>query len=291
MKHFLVIFLLIIISFSAKAQLQLINDSLLIDGHYRTFHYYRPKQKEASIIFVLHGSGGNGLQMVKVSERLHERAQQENMLLVFPEGYKHFWNECRKASTALANTENIDENTFFTKMIAYLKAKYQADDKKAYAIGFSGGGHMAYKLALTMPQQFKAITAIVANLPTDDNMDCGEMKKPVAVMIINGTGDPTNPYKGGMMKSEGVVLGNVRSTEETFNYWAKIDGYNGKPVKEMVPDQDPSDDITIEKYTYSDNTRPDVVLYKVINGQHEFPKGMDAFVTSWEFFKQQMSKN
>ncbi len=57
----------------------------------------------------------------------------------------------------------------------------------------SGGGHMPYKLALTMPKKIKAVTAVIANLPDTNNLDCIEVKRPIAVMIINGTEDPLNP--------------------------------------------------------------------------------------------------
>lgn len=285
------VFVLLFMMMVLQSQAQLINDSLLIEGHYRTFHFYKPSGQGSSLVFAMHGSGGNANQMIKFGAGLEARSRVEGIIIVYPDGYKRFWNECRKAATCAANKENINEQAFFTQMIQYFKTKYHADDKKVFAIGFSGGGHMAYKLALTMPEHFKAVSAIVANLPDPDNMDCGEMKKPVAVMIMNGTGDPTNPFKGGLMNTEGVNLGRVRSTDNTVSYWAKLDGYDGSAIKEMVPDKNPADNISIEKYTFTDKAKPDVVLYKVINGQHEFPHDVDAFVESWEFFKRQMGKN
>ena len=272
------------------AHAQWVTDSVLVGAHYRTFHFYQPQQKNCALIFALHGSGGNAKQMIKFAAKLESASHATGALVVYPEGYKRYWNECRKAATSAANTENIDENAFFALMITYFKTRHQADDSKVFAIGFSGGGHMAYKLALTMPHQFRGITAIVANLPVERNMDCGELKKPIAVMIINGTKDPVNPYNGGEVNVEGVVLGKVRSTEQTLKYWAAVNGYKGKPADAMMPDKNPTNKISIEKYSYTDKVRPDVVLYKVTNGLHELPVGMDAFLVSWEFFRQQMAK-
>lgn len=48
---------------SSGQPLQLLHDSLLVDGHYRTFHYLKPSRPNATLIFVLHGSGGNGQQI------------------------------------------------------------------------------------------------------------------------------------------------------------------------------------------------------------------------------------
>ena len=129
---------------------------------------------------------------------------------------------------------------------------------------------------------------MVANMPTTDNMDCTESKTPIAAMIINGTADPVNPYAGGEMTAAGLTLGNVRSTNESFHYWATLDGYTGEPVKTILPDAEPSNDITVESYTYRKKGSPEVTLLKVINGKHEFPKDIDLFTETWEFFKRQI---
>jgi polyhydroxybutyrate depolymerase len=136
---------------------------------------------------------------------------------------------------------------------------------------------------MTMPEKFKAITAIVANLPDASNMDCVEKKMPIAVMIINGTNDLTNPYNGGISaKNKGLVI----STDATFHYWASINVYEGKPTMEELPDLEP-DGKTIEKYAFKQKGKQEVVLLKVINGEHNNPKDIDVFLESWNFFKRQ----
>ena len=190
-------------------------------------------------------------------------------------------------ATSAANVENIDENSFFSKMINYFIAHYQIDPKQVFAVGTSGGGHMAYKLAMTMPEKFKAITAIIANIPDSSNLDCMDKKLPMPVMIINGTADPTNPYNGGEMSVAGAVWGRVRSTEQSLKYWATIDGYKGEPEKESLPDTDPADGKTIEKYSYKKKGKPEVVLLKVINGKHDYPNDINVYLEAWNFFKRQ----
>ncbi|MCW3119108.1 MAG: poly(3-hydroxybutyrate) depolymerase [Chitinophagaceae bacterium] len=271
---------------------QHIHDSLLIDGHYRVFHFSKPQSSKAggSLVFVLHGSGGDGQGMMARTAKLEEQSRNENLVLVYPDGYKKYWNECRKASTAAANLENIDENGFFAGMISYFAEKYAINTKQVFAVGTSGGGHMAYKLALTMPQKFRAIAAIIANLPDSANMDCSAAGLPISVMIVNGTQDPVNPYNGGKVVIPGVVLGTVRSTENTFHYWSRLDGYKGEPVKALLADTDPSDGKTIERYTFSAKGKPEVVLLKVIGGKHDYPNDIDVHAEAWAFFKRQISR-
>ena len=110
---------------SLKAQV--INDSMLIDKNYRTFHFVAPKpvHKGASLIFILHGSGGNGMKMMEHTSRLQQEIKNENVIAVYPDGYKNFWNECRKAAPSDANVENIDENSFFNSMIEYFTRNFK----------------------------------------------------------------------------------------------------------------------------------------------------------------------
>jgi polyhydroxybutyrate depolymerase len=278
----------LIICFNTTLRAQLISDSLLVEGHFRIFHYNKPvNQKRSNLVFVMHGSGGDGIGMMKSTTRLEQKAASENLLLVYPDGYQRYWNECRKAATSRANIENINENAFFEGMIKYFQDKCGINHKKVFAIGTSGGGHMAYKLALTMPEKVKAVTAIIANLPDTNNFDCAELKKPVPVMIINGTEDPLNLYNGGMMISGNVTFGYVRSTDRTFKYWSDLAGYTGEPIKENLPDNDPTDGKTIERYTYKKKGKPEVVLLKVIGGKHDYPRDIDVHVQAWEFFKRQ----
>lgn len=273
-------------SFIIKAQI--VDDSLLIEGHYRTFHFLKPNQPNASLVFVLHGSGGNGTQMRGRTKTLETIAPTENILLVYPDGYKKYWNECRKTANSAANLENINENDFFGGMINYFKERHQINEKQVFAVGTSGGGHMAYKLALTMPERFRAITALIANLPDTNNIDCEEKRRALPVMIVNGTADKTNPYEGGEVITNNISLGLVRSTDRTFAYWSSLAGYKGKPQMQNLPDIDPKDGKTIEKYTFKKKRKPEVTLLKVINGKHDYPNDIDVHLEAWAFFKRSM---
>lgn len=279
--------LLTLATFGVNAQI--VHDSLLIEGHQRAFHFLKPAQSGASLVFVLHGSNGNGEQMRSRAKKLEEVASSENILLVYPDGYKKFWNECRKTANSEANHLDINENAFFGGMIDYFKQKHGIDDKKVFAVGTSGGGHMAYKLALTMPEKFRAITALIANLPDTNNLDCGERLVPIPVLIVNGTEDKTNPYNGGeVIIGNNISLGFVRSTDRTFAYWATLAGYKNKPKFRLLPNTDPKDGKTIEQYTYQKRKKPEITLLKVIGGKHDYPNDIDVHLEAWAFFKRQM---
>ncbi|HYG20174.1 MAG TPA: PHB depolymerase family esterase [Ohtaekwangia sp.] len=286
------LFLLCLVTFicyQCNSQGNHVKETLVIEGRERVFYFKEPAAalSEPSLVFILHGSGGNAGNVIEKSKQLSAIADGENVVLVYPEGYQQYWNECRKAANSKANLENINEEAFFDAMIAFFKKKYAIDDRNVFAIGTSGGGHMCYKLALTMPRKFAAITALIANLPDTDNMDCTESKIALPVMVVNGTADPLNPYNGGMMRSGDFIMGNVRSTDRTIEYWTTLAGHTAPPVKETLPDADPGDGKTIERYTYRSPGKPDVVLLKVIGGKHDLPGDADVYLEAWNFFKRQ----
>jgi polyhydroxybutyrate depolymerase len=275
-----------ILSFATVAQETMQRDSMLIDGYMRYYYSIAPihKNKRANLVFVLHGSTASGPQAAKGAGDLIQKAKHgQNICFVFPEGYKTYWNECRKASTAETNLLNIDENTFFKRLVEQFQKAYKIN--KTLAIGTSGGGHMAYKLALEMPEMWDGIGVIIANMPTDENCDCVQKRKKMPIVIVNGTSDPTNPYNGGEMNLGNWKAGRVRSTEESFGYWAKLAGYKGMPRKELLPDKVPTDGKTIEKNSYKSIFKPQVCLLKVINGVHSYPADIDVHTYIYDMLK------
>jgi polyhydroxybutyrate depolymerase len=274
------------ISISTRAQL--ISDSLMAGGYYRSFHYNDPGQRKGgSLLFIMHGSGGSGKQIMQRTAAIEAMAAKENLLIVYPDAYQRYWNECRKFSTAFANKADIDEQSFFKSMIRYFHSRFGIDTMKVFAAGFSGGGHMAYKLGLTMPGTIRAIAAVVANMPDSASCDCVEARKALPVLIINGTLDQTNPYNGGEMFVNNASFGVVRSSTGSFDYWAKLAGYKETPTKADLPNKDTTDQRTIESYTYKKKGRPEIQLLKVVGGKHDYPGDIDVWVYAWEFFKRQ----
>lgn len=282
--------LLLILAF-ASARGQVIRDSLLIEGHYRSFCFKKPVHdtKGGSLVFAIHGSGGIAENFMKITQKIDGKMAEDNFMLVFPQGYKRYWNECRKASTAEANRIDIDEEAFFEAMIRYFVRNYRIDRKKVFVSGVSGGGQMAYKMGMRLPRSFRAIAAFVANMPAAENMDCIASGKPVPTLIINGTADPVNPHEGGEMKA-GLPLGKVVSTAESFRYWANLAGYSGEPVSRVLPDPVPGNNISMESYTYREKAKPEVTLIKVINGVHGQPEDLDFYTEVWDFFRRQLPR-
>jgi polyhydroxybutyrate depolymerase len=279
-------------------------DSILIDGMYRHFFYYAPENagKGAALLFVIHGATIDGRFMrVLTNMELERIARQENLIVVYPNGYQTFWNGCRKAATYAANIQDLDDAGFFLRMIRFFEAKYEIDTGRVFAAGYSNGGHMCYKLALESPDLFRGFAVFGANLPEDANNDCRATGKPVSMLIINGTADPINPYEGGeIVTGDGEQRGRVMSAAETFDYWKKLAAGAGTAEVIKHSDTDSDDCFAVEQQFQCGDY--EISLITIQNGGHTIPhpdvKAWPAFVgtvnrdlngpqITWNFFKRQ----
>ena len=243
----------------------------------RMFLYYLPKHlsEAPKLVFVLHGSGmeAKGMQMLTGGQFDKLADRSKDFIVVYPQGYGRYWNDCRKAGSFEARKLDVDDIAFFESMIKYFKQNYTIDEKNVFVTGYSNGAQMCFKLAKERPAVFKGFAAVAANLPVEVNDDCVEARQPVSVLLMNGTADRINPYNGGMVKAgDGKERGVVMSTDQTVQYWLKLDNGDTTSTKEYdFPDVNTSDKSTAVQYTYDCvQSGKKVVLIKVINGGHIF---------------------
>jgi polyhydroxybutyrate depolymerase len=105
-------------------------------------------------------------------------------------------------------------------------------------------------------------------------------------MEIHGTADGTVAYDGTAF---------FEGTEDVIDYWVNFNEITSAPIVTAVPDIDPEDECTAERWLYEDGSNGvDVELYKVIDGGHTWPgasvvigttnQDFDATAVIWEFF-------
>jgi polyhydroxybutyrate depolymerase len=166
----------------------------------RSYLVYVPRNlpPNPALVFVLHDATQNAERMrVSTGYEFERLADEHGFVVIYPNGYKNHWNDCRKAASYSARRKNINDEAFILALIERFHSTSGADRTRVFVMGYSNGGHLAYRLALEMPERITAIAAIAANLPTDDNCDCRKSERSIPVMIINGTADPINPDGGG----------------------------------------------------------------------------------------------
>jgi len=282
---------------------QLLHSQLSVDGHNRDFNYYLPNNLKAGapLVFVLHGSMSDGAAMrSKTAYQFDKIADTEGFIVVYPNGYKKHWNDCRASARYAANTQNINDVKFISNMVDFFARSHQIDTSQVFATGFSNGGHLAYRLGFERPEQFAAIAPIAANHPVMDNFDCEKTQQAVSVAIFNGTRDQVNPYDGGLVSILGDnSRGAVISTKESVNYWRNLAGITQPAtITELSTSDNPATHVTLSAWQGANGTQ--LRLYTLHNSGHVVPSRLvkygkffgssatdiEAAQQVWDFFSE-----
>jgi methanethiol S-methyltransferase len=172
------------------------------------------------LVLALHGTGGSADRLqAMLGGELERAARQRGWVVAYPEALGGAWNDCRGASRAPA-PRDVDDVDFLRHVIAWLVEHRGVDPTRVFLLGYSGGGHMAFRVALESPDLARGIAVFAANLPVKQTLACGTRAGTTAMMLVNGSRDLVNPSAGGDVASPtGVALGPVRSTEETGRFF------------------------------------------------------------------------
>ena len=253
---------------------KLTKGNLEVGGLKRTYLTYVPQglPQGAPLVVVMHGSGQNSSQMRRATGYGFERlADEHGFAVVYPNGYEGYWNACNIVGDYSANKLNVDDVGFLTGVLDKLSTEIGVDRGRVFAVGLSRGGHMAFRLALEAPSRFRAVAAVAANVPAPENFKC----KPAgngtsSVMIMNGTEDPLNPFEGGEVKLFGLLKrGKVRSSRESGQYFADLNGITGVPQTEETQ---VADDVRVEQMLWHNDSNVEVELMAIHGGGHGMPQ-------------------
>lgn len=251
----------------------------------RDYSFYVPATlpRAAPLVLVLHGAGMKVAEIRSSTQYEFEGlADRNGFIVVYPEGFQSTWNDCRKGLPLAARAEKIDDLGFIRALIARFQGDYGIDRSQVFVMGFSNGGHFAYRLAVELTDEIAAVAVVAANFPTDDGSDCRASGKPIPILIINGTSDPLNPYNGGLAN----FGASVRSARNTGEYFAELNGQTSPPT---ISRQDTTGPTSIERTVWNDPGKPEVDLVTVIGGTHTIPicSLLDGPAEIWDFFSRQ----
>ncbi len=248
---------------------------LAVNGMARSLDYYIPADLKAGspLVFILHGSMSKGQDVRKMTGYgFDQLADSEGFIAVYPNGYDNHWNDCRGSANYAANVQNIDDIAFFTAMIDFFAEQHQINRNRVYATGHSNGGHMAYRLAFEMPEQFAAVAPISANIPVESNLDCEKSGKPVSIAIFNGTEDSVNPYNGGLVEVMGdKSRGEVISAAASAAYWRELASLAPEPVTKQFPEVDGNSNTSVSLQSWQGEGDVEVRLYTLAGSGHVIP--------------------
>ncbi|MFC5743716.1 alpha/beta hydrolase family esterase [Dyella tabacisoli] len=273
-----------------------------VGGRERTYVVHRPAKLAAhpALLLVFHGSGGSGESVrEKTGREFDALADSKGFVVVYPDGYEHSWNNCRKADTQPARQAHIDDVAFARGLIARYRTDAGIDPKKVYAVGFSNGAQFAYRLAIEAGDEVHAVAAISAGVPAPENFDCKAPRHAVSMLIMNGTADPLNPYNGGKSGMGDENNGTVMSSSVSAEYFVRLADIRATPVDSEIQAAQRPGGLSVSRALWREQGKPSVALYTVHGGGHAIPRptqagspGMGAVDTDfdspqeiWRFFE------
>ncbi|QKE64266.1 dienelactone hydrolase family protein [Aquipseudomonas campi] len=277
-----------------------------LGGLQRDYTFYIPAKLPANapLLFVLHGSLQTIADIRTFTGYQFERlADQHGFIVVYPQGYERNWNDCRRAADYPARARNIDDLGLLAALVQRFAAQHGADPRRAFLVGYSNGGQLGLRAALERPQLLAGVAAVAASLPSDANLDCAPSGQAVPVLLMNGTRDPINPYNGGPVSLFGFGdRGNVRSSFESAQYFARLAGYPQDAVRSSSSwshQDDRAQRVRLDQWQA--DGRAEVALYTLIGGGHLLPQagfraprllgptlsGFDGPRAIWDFFARQ----
>ena len=252
----------------------------------------------APLVIALHGGGGNGHKMEKLSH-LSLLADQYGFIVAYPEAVERHWNDGRGLNQYRSQKDNIDDVGFISNMIEAIAGGYNIDKDRVYVTGVSNGAMMSLRLGCELADKITALAPVIGSMPENRVVECSPAR-PIPLMMINGTADPLVPWEGGYVHIFRKKLGKIISVRQTIEFWVARNGCSPSPQISRVPDADPEDGTSVQKNAYGQCTDgADVVLYEIKGGGHTWPGGyqyfpefligktnrdLDASRAIWDFF-------
>jgi polyhydroxybutyrate depolymerase len=218
------------------------------------------------LLVALHGGSGTGAGAIKLTH-MNDLANQEGVLVVYPEGLDKGWADGRGASDA--DKQGIDDVGFISQLVTALEGQFHIDSRRIYVTGISNGGFMTQRLGCELAGKIAAIVSVVATLSENQTASCAP-SRPLPILYVLGESDPFVPYNGGVVAFD---RGPVLSATDSLAAWAKLDGCEGAPTSRTIPDR-VQDDTHVSQTLYTNcQGGAQVGLYSVAGGGHTWPSG------------------
>jgi len=254
-----------------------LNGRLEHGGLTRTYVLHVPPpaagaQTPRPLVIALHEGGGRAAGFARFT-RLSKLADEAGFAVVYPQGVERHWNDGRTRIGFRAHAEDIDDVGFLVKLAASLRGQHGITGNQVFVVGAANGGIMALRMACEAADKIHGVAAVMANFPDRMRYRCAP-KRPVSILVMNGTADPIVPWRGGEMRSGFRRLGKLLSTEDSIDYWTEKNGCSEAPVRKDLADKVPGDRTTVRRETYQ-NCRAGsrIVLYTIDGGGHTWPGG------------------
>lgn len=223
-----------------------------IDGVERTYVVSADGVKPdrpAPLVLLLHGMGMDA-SFINGESGLAKRGPEAGVVVVTPQalGQPTMWQPAAQGPDA----------KFIDRMVDDVAKGRCIDEARIHVVGFSVGAVLAAGYSCARQDRIASIVTVTVEGPAG-------CTRPMPILSFHGTADPVIAY-GNDDPSKGEVTGTLSNMQS----WAETAGCEG------VPDaSDESDTVTKMQWPACQDDA-EVVLYRIRDGGHAWPTGLDA---------------
>ncbi len=280
-KLLLILFCLPFVGFSQDGPFYFTDNNIQ-----REFYLHIPTNLPANapIVYVLHGWGGSGGQIM-LNTAFNILSDQNDFAVCYPTALIDGDNG--NSGLTSWNCSGFSDVDFIHALNDSLQSQYQFNENKTFATGFSYGGDMSLHLARCQNSSIFSAIAPLAGTVFDYMNICASSTN-ISILVLHGTSDNVINYNGGNFPNYGPYMSapNIVSDWVTYNSCSLDTSYS---LLDINNDNNITD---VTKYQ-NINTGDQVWFYSVNNGAHTWfdvaPWGSDDFWASeeiWNFFSQ-----
>lgn len=188
------------------------------------------------LVMNIHGWVGSGRAFMQTMSDLRPFADTANFIVAYPSGLDFRWN-------SLEEDGGETDLAYLVAVLDDLETRYSIDRERIYATGFNDGGELALLLACRYSDRIAGVASVKGSLSKSSLGDGCEISRPVPVLKIDNVRDWRTPFDGDDRRAP--VLDQVE-------FFAENNQCQAAPEWTVLPDIDPNDSITVERYVYSD---------------------------------------
>ncbi len=221
------------------------------------------------LVLAFHGGLGTP-DSIRRQSRLDTLADREGFVIGYPQGIGRFrdrmltWNA--GGCCGYAMRMGIDDVGFTLTILDEIGKGFDVDRSRTYALGFSNGGMLSYRLACEVPERFAAIAAVSATLTVDGPVPA----LPTPVMHVHGLADHNVQFEGGVGENT-FSRTDYLPVREAVRFWIRANHCAPEPAQ-----REDLGDCRIERYEPAAGAAgAPVVLITIPEGGHTWPGGVD----------------
>lgn len=247
---------------------QMTDQTLMVGGMARQYRVHVPAGMTTpkAVVFVLHGGGGEGLDVAVLGRHplsvFRTVADREGFVVVYPGGLPSNdaqrlvgWVDCRADNNVASNADDLG---FLAALVERVRGEYGLTASRMFMTGGSNGAQMTHAFAFRHTELVGAVATGAGSLPVTPlpgRCTTGP-SRPLPILILHGSGDTQMPWNGGCVADIGGACnrGRVISALDTRDRWLAINGLGNVPPTTVVIDSSTADAGPANRFDYAGPT-------------------------------------